>query len=181
MMLFQGDMSRRLTVHTISKDFEHLAWNCRRSKNDICGYKNTQMNSTTVHKVKHNNTGKVCAGNIQQKAKLRMQRDFGEVKKLLRLGKEITLTCQTFRNSLPRCNSFPSCPTQRHHLQHHLARQLDQHSQNSHPPKGAPCDSKKEPQFRKNSDPSDHFLSTPTMSSSVPVNTDPNSTSMQST
>jgi len=59
-------------------------------------------NSTSVYKVKCNNTGKVCTGNAQQKFKARMQHDFIEVVKLVKLGKKLDLgnTQQKFKNRM---------------------------------------------------------------------------------
>jgi len=84
--IFQGDLSRKLTVGLTSQDFEPLPCNCRTSGNNICGYNNMCRNSIVVYKVKCNNTGKVYIGNTQQKFKARMQQHFNEVQKLIKLG-----------------------------------------------------------------------------------------------
>jgi len=57
--IFQGDLSRKLTVRLLAtfQDFEPLPCNCRTSRNGACGYNNMCRNSTAVHKVKCNNTG----------------------------------------------------------------------------------------------------------------------------
>jgi len=65
--IFQGDLSRKLTVGLTSKDFGPLPHNCRTSGNCICGCNNMWRNSIAVCKVKCNHTGKVHIGNTQQK------------------------------------------------------------------------------------------------------------------
>jgi len=89
--IFQGDPSRKLTVGSTSQDFEPLPCNCRTSGNSNCGYNNMCRNSTAVHKVKCNNTGKVHMGNTQQKFEARMQQHFNEVQKLVKLGQKSDL------------------------------------------------------------------------------------------
>jgi len=87
--IFQGDLSRKLTVRLTSQDFERLPCNCRTSGNGNCGYNNMCRNSTVVYKVKCNNTGKVYIGNTQQKFKTRMQQHFNKVQKLVKLGEKL--------------------------------------------------------------------------------------------
>jgi len=86
--IFQGDLSRKLTVRVTSQDLEPLPCNCRTSGNGACGYNSMCRNSTVVHKVKCNNTGKLHIGNTQQKFKTRMQQHFNEVQKLVKLGEK---------------------------------------------------------------------------------------------
>jgi len=62
-VVFQGDLSRKLTVELTSQDVEPLPCNCRTSGNGNCGYNNMCRNSIVVYKVKCNNTGKVYIGN----------------------------------------------------------------------------------------------------------------------
>jgi len=64
--IFQGDLFGKLTAGAPSQDFESLPCNCRTGGNGVCGHNNMCMNSTSVHKVKCNNTGKVHMGNTQQ-------------------------------------------------------------------------------------------------------------------
>ena len=88
MQIFQRDLSRKLTVIPTSQDFEPLPCNCRMRGNDVCGYNKMCSNSTAVHKVKCNNTGKMCIGNTQQKFKARIQQCFNKVKKLVNRGEK---------------------------------------------------------------------------------------------
>ena len=92
--IFQGDLSRKLTVGLTSQDFEPLPYNCRTGGNDACGYNNMCMNSTVAHKVKCKNTAKVCKGNNQQKLKAAAQQHFNEVHKLVKLGEKSDSRCE---------------------------------------------------------------------------------------
>ena len=60
--IFQGDLSKKLTVSLTSQDFKPLPCNRRTGGNGACGHKNMCRNSTAVYKVKCNNTGKVHIG-----------------------------------------------------------------------------------------------------------------------
>jgi hypothetical protein len=80
--MFQGDLSRKLTLDVTSKDFETLSCNCRLGPEKKCGYDNMCRNSIVVYKVECKNTSKVYIGNTQQHFKKRMQQHFNDVKKL---------------------------------------------------------------------------------------------------
>jgi hypothetical protein len=80
--IFQGDLSKKLTLDIVSKDFETLSCNCRLGPNKSCGYGNICRNSIVVYKVECVNTSKVYIGNTQQYFKKRMQQHFNDVKKL---------------------------------------------------------------------------------------------------
>jgi len=109
--VFQGDLSRKLTVGLTSQDFEPLPCNCRTSGNGNCGYNNMCRNSTAVCKVKCNKTGKVHIGNTQQKFKNRMQQHFNEVQKLVKLGEKSDSCAKHFATQF--CDTNPTPTNQR--------------------------------------------------------------------
>jgi hypothetical protein len=80
--IFQGDLSKKLTLDVISKDFETLDCNCRLGSNQSCGYGNVCRASIVVYKIECKNTSKVYIGNTQQYFKKRMQQHFNDVKRL---------------------------------------------------------------------------------------------------
>jgi hypothetical protein len=84
--IFQGDLSRKLTLDVISKDFETLNCNCRLGLGKKCGYNNVCRNPIVVYKIECKNSSKVYIGNTQQFFKKRMQQHFNDVKKLHLLG-----------------------------------------------------------------------------------------------
>jgi len=106
--VFQGDLSRKLTVGLTSQDFEPLPCNYRTSRNGNCGYNNMCRNSTAVYKVKCNNTGKVHIGNTQQKFKNRMQQHFNEVQKLVKLGEKSDSCAKHFATQFYDTNLSPT-------------------------------------------------------------------------
>jgi len=106
--IFQGDLSRKLTVGLTSQDFEPLPCNCRTSGNGNCGYNNMRRNSMVVCKVKCNNTGKVHIGNTQQKFKNRMQQHFNEVQKLVKLDEKSDLHAKHFATQFYDTNLSPT-------------------------------------------------------------------------
>jgi len=63
-----------------------------------------RRNSTAVHKVKFNNTGKVCTGNTQQKFKAGMQQHFNEVPKLVKLGEKSDSCAKRFATQFHDAN-----------------------------------------------------------------------------
>jgi GIY-YIG catalytic domain len=80
--IFQGDLSRKLTLGVISKDFETLDCNCRLGAEQKCGYNGFCRKSIIVYKVECKNTSKIYIGNTQQHFKKRMQQHFNDVRKL---------------------------------------------------------------------------------------------------
>jgi len=106
--IFQGDLSRKLTVSLTSKDFEPLPCNCKTRGTGACGYNNICRNSIAVGKVKCNNTGKVCIGNTQQKFKARMQQHFNEVQKPIELGKKSHSCAKHFATQFHDTNPSPA-------------------------------------------------------------------------
>jgi len=106
--IFQGDLSRKLTVGLTSQDFEPLPCNCRTSGDGTCGYNNMCRNSIVVYKVKCNNTGNVCVGNTQQKFKTRMQQHFNEVQKLVKLGEKSDSYAKHFATQFYDTNPSPT-------------------------------------------------------------------------
>jgi len=99
--MFQGDLSRKLTMGVTSLDFETLPCNCRNRETKGCGYNNTCRNSIVVYKVTCNNTGKIYIGNAQQKFKERMQQHLGEVKKLVEIGEKSDSYAKHFATQFP--------------------------------------------------------------------------------
>jgi len=106
--IFQGDLSRKLNVSLTSQNFEPLPCNCRTSGDGTCGYNNMSRNSTVVHKVKCNSTGKVHIGNTQQKFKTRMQQHFNEVQKLVKLGEKSDSYTKHFATQFYDTNPSPT-------------------------------------------------------------------------
>jgi GIY-YIG catalytic domain len=96
--IFQGDLSKKLTVNVVSKDFETLQCNCRLGPEKICGYNNVCRKSIVVYKVVCKNTSKVYIGNTQQHFKRRMQQHFNDVKKLHQLGQKSDSYAKHFAN-----------------------------------------------------------------------------------
>ena len=86
--MFQGDLSRKLTLDVESKDFQTLECNCRLGKKKGCGHNNICRCSVVVHKVECKHTNRVHIGNTQQHFKTRMQQHFNDVKKLHNLGEK---------------------------------------------------------------------------------------------
>jgi hypothetical protein len=80
--IFQGDLSRKLTLGVTSKDFETLDCNCRLGSDKKCGYGNMCRKSIIVYKVECKNTSKIYIGNTQQHFKKRMQQHFNDVRRL---------------------------------------------------------------------------------------------------
>jgi len=112
-----------------SQDFEPPPCNCRTGGNGACGHNNMCRNSTAVHEVKCNNTGKPCMGNtpkVQSQNATTLQWS----PKACQAQWEIGLMRQTLCNSIPWHKSIPNQPTWGNNLQHHLARQPHECSQN---------------------------------------------------
>jgi GIY-YIG catalytic domain len=86
--IFQGDLSKTLTLDVKSKDFETLECNCRLCSNKTCGYDDMCRKSIVVYKVECKVTSKVYIGNTQQYFKKRMQQHFNDVKKLHSTGEK---------------------------------------------------------------------------------------------
>jgi hypothetical protein len=84
--IFQGDLSKKLTLNVASQDFETLSCNCRLGISKACGYNNMCRKSIVVYKVECKASSKVYIGNTQQHFKKRMQQHFNDVKKLLQHG-----------------------------------------------------------------------------------------------
>jgi len=106
--LFQGDLSRKLTVGLTSQDFEPLPYNFRTGGNGACGYNNMCRNSKVIYKVKCNNTGKACIGNTQQKFKARMQQHFNKVQKRVKLGEKLGAYAKHFATQFHATNPSPA-------------------------------------------------------------------------
>jgi len=109
--MFQGDLSRKLTMGVTSLDFETLPCNCRTGETGVCGYNNICRKSIAVYKITCNNTGKIYIGNAQQKFKARMQQHFGEVKKLVTIGEKSDSCAKHFATQFP--TTIPTPDTQR--------------------------------------------------------------------
>jgi GIY-YIG catalytic domain len=86
--VFQGDLSKKLTLDVKSKDFETLECNCRLGSEKRCGYDNMCRKSIIVYKVECKETSKIYIGNTQQYFKKRMQQHFNDVKKLHTFGEK---------------------------------------------------------------------------------------------
>jgi hypothetical protein len=84
--MFQSDLSKKLTQHVASKDFETLSCNCKLGPGKDCGYGNVCRKSIVVYKVSCKLTSKSYIGNTQQHFKKRMQQHFNDVRKLHQLG-----------------------------------------------------------------------------------------------
>jgi GIY-YIG catalytic domain len=84
--LFQGDLSKKLTMNVASQDFENLECNCRTGFLNKCGYNNLCRKSIVVYKIECKVTSKVYIGNTQQYLKKRMQQHFNDVKLLHKQG-----------------------------------------------------------------------------------------------
>jgi GIY-YIG catalytic domain len=84
--LFQGDLSKKLTMDVASQDFENLECNCRTGSVNKCGYNNLCRKSIVVYKIECKTTSKIYIGNTQQFLKKRMQQHFNDVKLLHKQG-----------------------------------------------------------------------------------------------
>jgi hypothetical protein len=98
--IFQGDLSKKLTLEVVSKDFETLGCNCRLGATNKCGYNNICRKSIVVYKVECLNTSKVYIGNTQQHFKRRMQQHFNDVKKLHGFGEKSDSYAKHFAGQL---------------------------------------------------------------------------------
>jgi GIY-YIG catalytic domain len=98
--IFQGDLSRKLTIDVISKDFEALECNCRLGPEKKCGYNNMCRRSIVVYKVECKNSSKAYIGNTQQHFKRRMQQHFNDTKRLHQSGEKSDSYAKHFASQL---------------------------------------------------------------------------------
>ena len=134
-------------------------------------------NSTTVCKVKCNNTGKVHIENTQQNFTARMQQHFNEAQQLVKLGEKSDSHAKHFATQFHNAN--PSPANQRGGTTSASSDNATKSVQSKLlPPKTAPCVPKRELQFFNNPDPTHNFLSTPTTKWTAPADTDHDSTRM---
>jgi len=107
--IFQEDLSGKLTVGSTSQDFEPPLVPCNFTSggNGACGHHDLCRNSTAVHSVKCNNTGKAHMGNTQQNSKARMQQHFNEAQKLVNLGKKLDPHTEHFATQFHDTNPSP--------------------------------------------------------------------------
>jgi hypothetical protein len=98
--IFQGDLSKKLTLNVVSQDFETLKCNCRLGPSMVCGYNNMCRKSIVVYKVECKTSSKVYIGNTQQHFKWRMQQHFNDVKKLHQHGLKSDSYAKHFANQL---------------------------------------------------------------------------------
>jgi len=141
--IFQGDLSRNyqlvqcpriLSCHTATEGLveEHLS------------VAMTMFAGDQVCKNKCKNTGKAHLMNSQPKFKARTQQHFWEVRRLVQFWEKYQSLCIPISWISPNSR----CPTERHHLQHHLAMQPHQCSQQVFNKKlHLVCQRKKELQF----------------------------------
>ena len=80
--IFQGDLSRKLTLGIGSQNWQTLPCNCRTKRTKGCDYNNICRNKLVVYEVTCLNTGKVYIGNTHRHFKIRMQEHFGDTKNL---------------------------------------------------------------------------------------------------
>jgi hypothetical protein len=67
--VFQGDLSKKLTLDVKSKDFETLECNCRLGSEKRCGYDNMCRKSIIVYKVECKETSKSTLGTLNSTSK----------------------------------------------------------------------------------------------------------------
>jgi len=131
----------------------------------------TKSNATTQEKCTqetHNKISKLECNNASMM----------QFKRSSTLARNRTLVPNTF-HTIPFCKSITNEPTWRNNLPHHLARQPNQCGQNIRCQKPCPCSvPKRKMQFSNNPNPTHNFMSTLTMKSVVPVDTDPISMGM---
>jgi hypothetical protein len=104
--IFQGDLSRKLTLDVISKDFEPLDCNCRLGPDKKCGYDNVCRKSIVVYIVECKKSAKFYIGNTQQHFKKRMQQHFNDVKKLHKDGEKSDSYAKHFASQFSDINTL---------------------------------------------------------------------------
>ena len=80
--IFQQDLTRKLNVDVISRDYMNLPCNCQGAQTDRCPYNDVCRDVLVVYQAKCKMTGKVYVGSTHQHLKKRMQRHHSDTIKM---------------------------------------------------------------------------------------------------
>ncbi len=102
--IFQGDLTRKLTLDVESKDFQTRECNCRPGNGEkICGYNNVCRHPLVVYKATCKHSGKFYIGNTQRTVKERITQHFTDTKNLLYNEQSSDSWAKHFANIFQNC------------------------------------------------------------------------------